>query len=232
MSEFIILLLMFLFVGLLIILLGYITFSYYDFLDRERRTHRVISKSDFPHVIDQRGFEGEENTNRFMESILRPEDYYLRNLIIPVNDYKKVEVDGILISRRGIFCIETKNWKGKLTGFENDDMWYQTKCGKAKQLKNPVLQNEYHSSAVEKVLNFDYEIINCVILYSTLDLRHIVSKHVFNLGSFETFYKSLKKQIISRRELRLVCDKLSLYLASSEDIKIHRENAITKLLGT
>lgn len=232
MSEFIILLLMFLFVGLLIILLGFITFSYYDFLDRERRTHRVISKSDFSHIVDQIGFEGEENTNRFMESILRPGEYYLRNLIIPVNDYKKVEVDGVLISRRGIFCIETKNWKGKLTGFENDDMWYQTKCGKAKQLKNPVLQNEYHSSVVEKALNFDYEIINCVILYSTLDLSHIVSKHVFNLGSFETFYKSLRKEKISRRELRLVCDKLSLYLASSEDIKIHRENAITKLIGT
>lgn len=223
MNVVIIFLLISVFVALLIVFVGYLTLSYFEFLDRERRMHKTSNEIDSLNAVELKGFEGEEQTNNLMEHIIQPGEYYLRNLLIPVNEYKKAEIDGVLITRRGIFCIETKNWKGRLSGFDKDDMWYQRKCGKIKQLKNPVLQNEYHRAAIEKLLSFDYEVCNCVILSSTLDLNHIVSDHVYNLESFKNHYSSIRKRKLSRRKVCLVCDRLSLYLATSEEIKKHRD---------
>ena len=229
MNVYLILILMFFFGGSLIVFSGYITISYYDFLDREKSIQNVV-RLKLLNDIEIKGFEGEQNVNSFMQSILRPGEYYLRNLLIPLDEQRKAEIDGVLISRKGIFCIETKNWKGRINGFEKDDMWYQTKCGRARQIKNPVFQNTYHCNAIEKALHFDYEINNCVILYSTLDLTHIVSNNVFNIESFKSYYL-LRKRTISRREVRLACDRLCLYIATSDEIKKYREVVRSKFIG-
>ena len=232
MKVYLILSLMLVIVGSLIVLIGFVTLRYFDFLDRERRTQCDIDESVLSNSIEIRGQEGEQKVNRFMLSILKSGEYYLSNLLVPINDFKKVEVDGVLITRKGIFCIETKYWKGKIVGYEKDDMWYQTKCGKSRQVKNPLLQNSSHCKAIEKALYFDFAINNCVILYSTLDLNNIVSDHVYNLESFGEFYSSLNTSVISRRKIRLVYDRLSLYLATKEAIRKHKEEIKLKYTST
>lgn len=56
------------------------------------------------------------------------------------------EIDHIVITRGGIFIIETKNWSGILKGHPSDETWLQIKLNvdQQKEVKNPILQNEKH----------------------------------------------------------------------------------------
>jgi hypothetical protein len=64
------------------------------------------------------------------------------------------EVDHIVISRFGIFVIETKNIDGYFSGARNDREWSVTnRSGRTHVTDNPFRQNHLHARAVAKFLD-------------------------------------------------------------------------------
>ncbi len=97
-----------------------------------------------------------------------------------VNDYHKViknvyiphkgrtsEADIVLVTTKGIYVIENKNYSGWIFGNENYKNWYQTfPNGEKYTFYNPIWQNRTHIRALSKYLNLDINLFHSYIVFS------------------------------------------------------------------
>ena len=73
-----------------------------------------------------------------------------------VYDDVTTQIDHIVLSRKGIFCIETKNLNGELKGNVQDQNWtHINRKGKKNIIYNPIFQNHSHIKHLSKVLNLN-----------------------------------------------------------------------------
>lgn len=167
------------------------------------------------------GLKGERKVFAFLKSIIRKDEYLLTNLTLPNKDDVDAEVDCILISRKGIFCIEIKNWVGIVRGSEIDPYWTQARLDRRnifEKRHNPVKQNEWHCDMVEELLGYKYAVDNIIIFPALKDLKMIISKHTFLLKDFQYCYETLEDNQLSLNEVRDVCNKLSDYVNKSYEM--------------
>ena len=76
----------------------------------------------------------------------------LMNLNIPTSNGKTTEIDLLLIHETGIYVFEVKHYKGTIYGKDSDKIWTQYfRTAQNNSFKNPMLQNEYHLSALKKL---------------------------------------------------------------------------------
>ncbi len=74
----------------------------------------------------------------------------LHDVYLPTK-YGSTQIDHIVVSKHGIFVIETKYWSGKLYGSEEADYWKQYLPGTVNRLYNPIKQNAGHVIAVSNI---------------------------------------------------------------------------------
>lgn len=92
----------------------------------------------------------------------------LMNLNIPSENGKTTEIDLLMIHETGIYVFEIKHYKGKIYGNDTGEIWTQYfRTTKNNVFKNPMLQNEYHIKAVNKL--FDNIPIKSVIVFTSRD---------------------------------------------------------------
>ena len=82
-----------------------------------------------------------------------PEDEYkvINDVVIQTNGYTS-QIDHIIVSIYGIFVIETKNYSGWISGYENSKQWTQNIYGNKYSLYNPIKQNKSHILALKNEL--------------------------------------------------------------------------------
>lgn len=76
----------------------------------------------------------------------------LNNLYIPKGDGTTIQIDHIVISYKGIFVIETKNFSGWIFGDDSNRYWTQVIYKKKSKFYNPVWQNAAHIKALKEFL--------------------------------------------------------------------------------
>ncbi|MBE6337171.1 MAG: DNA-binding protein [Lentimicrobiaceae bacterium] len=84
---------------------------------------------------------------------LLPTEYYLLDdVYLKVNE-NYVQIDHIVVSKYGIFVIETKNMKGWIFGTDKSEYWTKNMYGKKYSFRNPLKQNYYHVKTLQTLLN-------------------------------------------------------------------------------
>ena len=108
-------------------------------------------KSKLPFWI---GRSGEKFVNRKLAE-LDPNHYkVLDDLLLPSNgNTNTTQIDHVVVSSYGIFCIETKAHKGWIFGNANDQYWTQVIYKRKERFYNPLRQNYAHIKAVEELVN-------------------------------------------------------------------------------
>lgn len=165
----------------------------------------------------KKGIKAERLVNGRLRILLKKGEYLLSNLIIPTQEGLEYEIDGLLISKKGIFCIETKDWKGTIIGCNKDSCWIQRfdyNNGISRKIHNPVKQNAKHCELLEELLDFQYPVDNIIIFASSNNLRCIQSKYVFSIGDFKKCYSMLEENQLSKNQITKVVDKLCPYIAN------------------
>jgi hypothetical protein len=82
------------------------------------------------------------------------ECYVFNGLILPVNyrtkssGLKTAQIDHIVVSKYGVFCIETKSHHGYVYGRKNNDQWAYYIADKKYEINNSYKQNRHHSAAI------------------------------------------------------------------------------------
>lgn len=79
--------------------------------------------------------------------------HLLNNVTLPTED-GTTQVDHILVSRFGVFVIETKHYTGWLYANPGAPQWTQVLYKKHYKFQNPIHQNRKHVSTVAKLLDF------------------------------------------------------------------------------
>jgi len=107
-------------------------------------------------------------------SELGPHYIIFTNLIVSKNGYiKTTEVDHLVISAFGIFCIETKSHSGSIYGSAINKEWNQYLGEKTFHFYNPIFQNETHVKALSHLLSHKLKakIHNYVVFPNTEKVR-------------------------------------------------------------
>ena len=189
----------------------------------------IVGGNEQPHIFmpatDRAGLRGEKLVNYHLRLLLQADEYLLANVLLPLKNGHKTEIDCILISRKGIFCIETKNWVGHIKGNDEDEYWVQTyddPAMKSRYHKNPVTQNEGHCAMLKRLLNDKYPVDNIVIFADLEDGLGIDSEYAFSISDFKKYYRGLNDDEIYLPDLKFIYQKLVKPIASKEQLREHR----------
>lgn len=106
---------------------------------------------------DRQGNKGEKQVRKVLASL--GADYKVYNdFIIPSQNGKTTQIDHCVVSKHGIFVIETKSHKGKkIYGSETGSEWTEYFAnGHEEKFHNPLWQNYGHVEALKDVLGLQF----------------------------------------------------------------------------
>jgi len=145
-----------------------------------------------------------------------------------LTELMKVQIkDLIAITKKGIFVIEMKDYKGWIFGHENHKLWTQSLnsgYSRSKQFKfrNPVKQNDNHIKTIRSILSEkgynNLPVYNVIVFGRDAVLKNITASiDVINLEDIGSVFKKYRDIVITNEEI----DDLYRYL-DDESIKDHR----------
>jgi hypothetical protein len=116
---------------------------------------------------EKKGARGERRVHSALTSVLNEKDYQvLSDLTLPVAG-GTTQIDHLLISRYGIFVIETKNMSGWIFGSSDQRSWTQVlKGGKRRSFQNPLRQNYAHVKAVQVILGIEESLLHNFVVFT------------------------------------------------------------------
>ena len=124
----------------------------------------------------------------------------INDLMIRTEDKKTHQIDHVVISKYGIFVIETKQYDGYITGNDYDTKWCM-KAGKNKfYINNPVHQNYGHIKALQEVLKLNEKNFISIVCMSGNAKLKIKSNKVVKVNDIIDKIKSYQNILIDNCE--------------------------------
>lgn len=121
------------------------------------------------------GKKGERLVASELKSLRRKEAIVFNDVLLSLPGGRTAQVDHIVISRAGIFVIETKNFTGRISGYEHAQYWTRHLSSQSYQFYNPMLQNRTHIRTLRRVFkSIDEDAFISVIVFTDtwrLDVR-------------------------------------------------------------
>ena len=210
------------------------------YLQFKSSKYKEKSGNSFSKTLFDKGNYGEFLTFRYLEK-LNGHFRLLTNLYVPKKDGKTTEVDLVMLSERGVYVFESKNYSGWIFGNEQYKTWTQTLENKQKhQFYNPIWQNNTHINAIKFALELDDEnMYKSYIVFSercTLKKINVTSKHV-KVMKRNHLLKTIKQdiaysdKIFSPYEVDQIFKKLQQYSLADASIKEEHVRNIQRKIG-
>lgn len=172
---------------------------------------------------------GEYHTYLKLRKFEREGAKFLFNVYIPKDNEQTTEIDVLMISKKGIFVFESKNYSGWIFGSQNQKNWYQTlPVGKGRKSSkehflNPIMQNRLHIKCLKAFLNKDVPIHSVVVFsdrctFKGVDVKSdekvIHREDVF--ATVTSISKKAETDCLTEMEIKEIFDKL--YPCSQVDV--------------
>ena len=132
----------------------------------------------------------------------------LTDITIKMNNDTTTQIDHIIVSKFGIFVIETKNIKGWIFGSKEQKIWTQNIYGKKHTFQNPLHQNYKHTKALEEILSFEKNIHSIVTFVGECEFKTNMPNNVFIGGKYINYIKSFKQPVFSISEVNKIINIL------------------------
>ena len=174
---------------------------------------------------DRAGIRGEKYINYHIRPLLRNDEYLLAHVLLPLKEGIPTEIDSLIISRKGLICIESKYWVGHISGTDNDDEWvqeYDDPRMDTRYHKNPVRQNEFHCNVLKRILKYKYDVENFVIFPLFDDGTGIQSQHAMTVKEFKKTYRLAEDNVLTIEQVNEIYEKLKSYVATEEELKEYK----------
>ena len=113
-----------------------------------------------------KGWIGEFIVNVVIKLFLDKRTYHLvRDVTLPTAD-GTTQIDHVIVSRYGVFVIETKNMAGAIYGTEHQKQWTQAFGPKIKhKFMNPLHQNYKHTATLGELLELPKEKLKSIVMF-------------------------------------------------------------------
>ena len=113
-----------------------------------------------------KGWLGELRVRQLVAKYLDPDTYsQLHDVILPTAD-GTTQIDHIIVSRFGIFVIETKHMSGWIFGRASDPKWTQSFRSHKNSFQNPLRQNYKHTKELNALLGVGEDKIFSIVVFT------------------------------------------------------------------
>lgn len=113
-----------------------------------------------------KGIIGEAELNALLRRKLDQNVYHLIPDIMLPTPSGTTQIDHIIVSRYGIFVIETKSYRGWIYGNEHDSRWTQVIFRRKERFQNPLRQNYKHTKTLSDLTGIPHEYFKPIIVFS------------------------------------------------------------------
>lgn len=196
-------------------------------------TYYQITKVPYFSVRRDLGKWGEYLTYKYLKEYEKEGAKFLFNVYIPKENGETTEIDVLMISRKGIFVFESKNYSGWIFGSERQKNWYQTlPAGKGKSHKehfyNPIMQNRSHIKHLKSLIG-DHFLMHSIIAFSercTLKNVEVQSSDINVINRNEVggvvlnICKRIEEDVLTEEDISNIYNRLYPLTQISSDVKI------------
>lgn len=156
-----------------------------------------------------KGVFGEFQVNLLANLFLDKKIYTLfKNVTLPTED-GTTQIDHIIVSRFGVFVIETKNMKGWIFGSAQQKNWTQKIYKQTIPFQNPLHQNYKHTQTLQSALDVaPNKIFPLVVFIGDSDFKTPMPENVVYAGGYIRFIKSKRQALLSDFEVLSICQKI------------------------
>lgn len=145
------------------------------------------------------GFFGEFWTKKELKKL--PKEYIVLNDIMFSINNSTHQIDHIVVSKFGIFVIETKQYNGFITGEKYDAKWVRHVGKKKYYYTNPIKQNYGHILSLNELLNLGTDkFINIVSVPSSAKLKINDDGEIVRNGEVVNKILSYKNEVINNKD--------------------------------
>lgn len=153
---------------------------------------------------------GESLVSQTIQTNFNPPDFHLLSHITLQLKDGTTQIDHILVSRFGIFVIETKDYKGWIFANAKHANWTQVMFGRKYHFQNPLFQNLRHTQAVSDLLDFlPIETIKPLVVFvGQAEFKTGRPLGVFTLEELTDYLKSQTNEVISLNRMHFCVGRL------------------------
>ena len=164
----------------------------------------ILAILTFFFVPKIRGNLGERRVKRILSS-LPQESYRVLNDIIINGKYGLTQIDHVVVSKYGIFVIETKNMKGKIYGGARSTEWTKYSKGRKITFKNPEHQNYGHIKALEQLTSLSPDIFHGIVVFvGSARLKFDAGQNVIYENELLNLIKSYQTEVMNDTQMENV----------------------------
>jgi len=156
-----------------------------------------------------KGIWGEFEINLLIRLFLNKRSYHLiKNVTIP-SGQGSTQIDHIVVSRYGIFVVETKNMRGWIFGGENQKTWTQKLNKHTITFQNPLRQNYKHTNALAELIGVDPKKMHSVIVFiGESTFKTPMPDNVTQGMQFIRFVKAQQTEILGQYEVSELVNRI------------------------
>lgn len=171
-----------------------------------------------------KGVLGEFQVNVAAKFFLDKNVYGLfKNVTLPTED-GTTQIDHVIVSRFGVFVIETKNMKGWIFGSPEQKFWTRKIYRHNSKFQNPLHQNYKHTQTLQSALGLDSgKVFSLVVFAGDSTFKTPMPDNVVYAGGYLRFIKSKTRPILSDSKVLDICTKIESGRLKPT-IKMHREH--------
>ncbi|GAV20994.1 DNA topoisomerase I [Mariprofundus micogutta] len=157
-----------------------------------------------------KGVMGEAMVNLAARLFLNKNDYHLiKNVTIPTED-GTTQIDHIIVSRFGVFVVETKNMKGWIFGSANQKQWTQQIYKSKHRFQNPLHQNYKHTKTLETALGLAHEkMFSVVVFVGDSTFKTDMPENVTYGGGYIRYIKSKTQILLTETEVQQIIGQIA-----------------------
>lgn len=154
-----------------------------------------------------KGVSGEFQVNLAATFFLNKETYRLfKNVTLPTED-GTTQIDHVIVSRYGVFVIETKNMTGWIFGSPQQKIWTQKIYRHTTKFQNPLHQNYKHKKTLQDALELDAnKVFSLVVFVGNSTFKTAMPENVVYTGGYIRFVKNKQLLLLSEYEIQAICE--------------------------
>lgn len=170
------------------------------------------------------GRKGEYLTYLELRKYEREGAKFLFNVYIPKEDGETTEIDVLMVTKKGIFVFESKNYSGWIFGSEDQKNWYQTlpvgrgRKSSKERFFNPIMQNRSHIKHLKMFMGEEIP-MHSIIVFSNRctfkdvdiksDVKVIYRENVSN--TVASICSKIEDDCLTEADINDIFDKLYPY---------------------
>ena len=151
---------------------------------------------------------GEIKTNMAQTLFLDPKEYHIFNNVLLNGSHGTTQIDHVIVSKYGIFVIETKNKDGWIYGQQDDDDWTQVFFKKKFKFQNPLHQNYLHTRSLAEKLTINHKYMFPIVMFwGKCSFKTSMPEYVLK-NDLPKYIKSKTRILLGEDKVQIICQQL------------------------